>query len=981
MRWKLLLSCFGWLMTEMTEAQVYSFISYTPRDGLVNSRVKSAFQDSRGRMYFITYGGLSIYDGNRFINYSQNNGLCNNVVNDVFEAAPDSILVAVNTQNLNAWVNGHMDTLHTRDGYCPTINKFLKSVDGHLYVIADEGLYVFANRVFTKLPLQYASEGNDIHYLSSIIEYNNYFLISTWAGSEKARLLLYDKKTGRVTDVNTRSESYSLVQNKYTRQILVTTKEGIMVLDSNSLMNGKILLTEFHVAGLPGGVYQAVFNNENQLCFFNNAALVIPRVSGNYTSIIATNGLPVNNILDVFIDREDNKWIITDGSGILKLADTRIGAINQLDDGKKINAIAMDFDSSGLWFYDKLSARLIRYDDERFSGFNLPLSVIDYGILLKGENVFCINEHKVFFLKKKEMNIGNLHLVCTLDNPALFPGRPVSDAHGYLHMNTWGKENSSVLSISPEGKKYVYPLGNYVDEIAVDNQDHVWVISRGTPLQSYLISPGPDSCLRFIHDYKNELPPIAARSITLDNAGHVIIGSRDQGIFILNFRGTRLLSVKNISVKDGLTDDFIYSVACDKFNNIWVGSQSGLDILHPDGQGFFVDNITRNNNIFETILSIKTNAAGDGFARCIEGNILHVINLANNMPAAEPELFVSSVLVNDKPVYPRSSSLQLSHSENSISFSVAAPSFFDEHAVLYSYRLQGSNNNWSTPSHQSVFNFLNLFPGHYTLHVRAVFPAHRHADKEMSYSFFIRPAWYQTWLFRIIAGLLAIGMMIAGIRFYYRRRLERERTLLEKQQAVEKERTRIAMDMHDDLGAGLSRIKFLSETIGIKKQQQQPIEEDIGKIREYSHDMIDKMGEIVWALNEKNDTLSDLLAYTRAYATEYLMQNGIALSVQLPDVFPEKFVTGEFRRNIFLTVKEALHNVVKHAAATRVSMDIRIGQQLAITLADNGTGLDETKLRPFSSGMMNMKNRIAEIGGTLKIETNKGTLVHLSVPL
>jgi signal transduction histidine kinase len=79
--------------------------------------------------------------------------------------------------------------------------------------------------------------------------------------------------------------------------------------------------------------------------------------------------------------------------------------------------------------------------------------------------------------------------------------------------------------------------------------------------------------------------------------------------------------------------------------------------------------------------------------------------------------------------------------------------------------------------------------------------------------------------------------------------------------------------MHDDLGSGLSRIKFLSETIGIKKHQLQPIEEDINKIRQYSHEMIDKMGEIVWALNEKNDSLTDLLSYTRSYTVEYLSQN------------------------------------------------------------------------------------------------------------
>src|SRR4029078_2124280 len=110
-------------------------------------------------------------------------------------------------------------------------------------------------------------------------------------------------------------------------------------------------------------------------------------------------------------------------------------------------------------------------------------------------------------------------------------------------------------------------------------------------------------------------------------------------------------------------------------------------------------------------------------------------------------------------------------------------------------------------------------------------------------------------------------------------KLEIQKSILEKRQAVEKERTRIATDMHDDLGAGLSRIKFLSETIGIKKQQMHPFEEDIVKIREYSHEMIDKMGEIVWALNEKNDSISDLLSYTRSYAVEYLSQNGICTSI------------------------------------------------------------------------------------------------------
>jgi signal transduction histidine kinase len=145
--------------------------------------------------------------------------------------------------------------------------------------------------------------------------------------------------------------------------------------------------------------------------------------------------------------------------------------------------------------------------------------------------------------------------------------------------------------------------------------------------------------------------------------------------------------------------------------------------------------------------------------------------------------------------------------------------------------------------------------------------------------------------------------------------------------------------------------------------------------------MIDKMGEIVWALNEKNDSLSDLLSYTRAYAMEYLSQNGINCKAELPDQLPSLFVSGEFRRNIFLTIKEALHNVVKHAQATEVTLSVSIHQHLSIRLKDNGTGFDQSHIRPFSNGLQNMKTRVNEIGGHMEIINHSGTLIRLTVPL
>jgi signal transduction histidine kinase len=137
----------------------------------------------------------------------------------------------------------------------------------------------------------------------------------------------------------------------------------------------------------------------------------------------------------------------------------------------------------------------------------------------------------------------------------------------------------------------------------------------------------------------------------------------------------------------------------------------------------------------------------------------------------------------------------------------------------------------------------------------------------------------------------------------------------------------------------------------------------------------------VWALNEKNDSIGSLVAYTRLYAAEYLAQNGIAGNVQTPENFPDVFVTGEVRRNIFLTVKEALHNVVKHANADTVVMNVSLGNNIMITISDNGIGIDRDNIRPFSNGITNMQKRIHEIGGTLEIKNSNGTSVCIEVPI
>jgi len=178
----------------------------------------------------------------------------------------------------------------------------------------------------------------------------------------------------------------------------------------------------------------------------------------------------------------------------------------------------------------------------------------------------------------------------------------------------------------------------------------------------------------------------------------------------------------------------------------------------------------------------------------------------------------------------------------------------------------------------------------------------------------------------------------------------------------------------------LSRIRFLSQSILNKRINDEAISAELKKITSFSDEMSEKMGEIVWALNEKNDTLADLIAYSRSYAVEYLANHNIECEANTPLHLPGTFITGEMRRNIFLSVKECLHNIVKHAGATRVCFAVELKEIMKIVIHDNGKGIDWNNQRAYSNGIGNIKKRMKEINGEVTFLSDHGTKVTLTIP-
>ncbi len=343
-------------------------------------------------------------------------------------------------------------------------------------------------------------------------------------------------------------------------------------------------------------------------------------------------------------------------------------------------------------------------------------------------------------------------------------------------------------------------------------------------------------------------------------------------------------------------------------------------------------------------------------------------------------IYINDILTGFVPNPQETNNISLLYHQNTFSFDFAPITFQNATECSFEYKLQGYDQDWISSGNARYTRYSKIPPGKYTFQLRAIDVNGIISPYTKTLDIEIAKAFWQTTLFRVAMLLIVLLSAWLLLKWYLQHRIRKHKLEFEKQKAVEKERTRIATDMHDDLGAGLSRIKFLSETIGIKKQQQLPIEDDITKIKEYSHEMIDKMGEIVWALNEKNDSLSDLLSYTRAYAVDYLSQSGIHCKADIMENIPDTFVSGEFRRNIYLTVKEALHNIVKHAKAKNVMITITANQQLHVSIKDDGTGFENKNIRPFSNGISNMQKRMAEIKGDFTIITKPGTSIILTAP-
>jgi signal transduction histidine kinase len=531
------------------------------------------------------------------------------------------------------------------------------------------------------------------------------------------------------------------------------------------------------------------------------------------------------------------------------------------------------------------------------------------------------------------------------------------------------------------GKIIQYSLGTTVDQFFITPDNILWAATRTNKLFAIRLNEKTEEYFHLLKVFEKELPRLSPRSIAVDHSGNVWVGSRENGLFCL-FIGKDLVlhSWRQFTMKDGLSDNYISYLQTDHLGNVWAGSSVGLDKVQMSGNSVLIENITRSNNMYQHVTRVQSSANGVTWVLTTAG-VIKLTPAGYIQKNRSTEIFFTRIRAGDHPVSNALSGLTLPFTENDMSFAMAAPTFIDEKQIRFSYLLEGSNTKtWSEPSATPEIRFINLGPGKYTLYVKAIFLNGIYPETATSYTFEILPPWWQTWWFRIALSLVFAGTIVIVVRAHFRSKLRKQTELIERQQAIEKERTRIASDMHDDLGAGLSAIRFLSE-----KVKQNSLTEttrlDADKIASNSNELVEKMNDIIWAMNEKNDSLEDLLFYSRSYAMEYCEDHHIECRVSLPQPVPDLFISGEIRRNVFLTVKECLHNIVKHASASEVFIGFRVDDHLRVHITDNGKGLNSGEMRRAGNGLYNMQKRVSLLKGSFEIKSSNGVTIDFRIPL
>lgn len=386
----------------------------------------------------------------------------------------------------------------------------------------------------------------------------------------------------------------------------------------------------------------------------------------------------------------------------------------------------------------------------------------------------------------------------------------------------------------------------------------------------------------------------------------------------------------------------------------------------------------------EGVVNIDTHEAGPEQSRSIPR--IEFMSVDGNAPVT----LLTGALWS--PASPSTNMFETPTDLRSLDIGFTALDFDAPEEIRFRHKLDGFETEWVDDGGSRTVHYSRLPYGTYRFRVAARIANGPWEEAAEIFAFIVpTPFYFQAWALWLF-GLTAVAFVVGVVRGVSHRRLRVALARLEQQQALERERMRIARDMHDEMGSKLTKISFLSERAKADAEPTGILAGKIESIAQTSRELLQTMDEIVWVVNPHNDTLENLVVYLSHYAVEYFQNTTIECEMRLPHEIPQRPLASEARHNLFLTFEEALNNVLKHSGATTVKVDmIADASAFEAAIADNGIGFDEASLPAHSKpagprrgdGLRNMRQRLGDIGGECLITSRpgNGTIVRMRFPL
>ncbi|MFH1121232.1 MAG: two-component regulator propeller domain-containing protein [Bacteroidota bacterium] len=714
-----------------------------------------------------------------------------------------------------------------------------------------------------------------------------------------------------------------------------------------------------------------------------------------------SKSLPFDLTTCLFIDRNDNLWIGTDGGGVARLdlkqpkfsifplANGDYPLLNDYftrcfyEDER--GRIWFGSQSNGLSIYDPDNYVLTNFRHEPGNSRSIPGNIV--GSILKDRdgNLWVGSSGGISLFNEKEKSFKTI----PVENlPKLFPlvNNFVNKLKQTYNGDILAATSLGIITIRMDKS------GNYKGAY-FKNKGHL--NSQTTDIEEM-----PDkmlyATLRTLGLYQLEqiggeykyvkafLQDFDLLSVRKDEIlpGILWIGS-SKGLIRFN---TVTHAYRLWDEKNGLANNHVYGSLEDADGNIWLSSNKGLSFFNRYDNRFenysFQDGLQSNEFNSQAFYKSETGTFYFGGVRGF--------NWFNpgysGREQIKPSAAITRVEINELPfqkdsLYLVNHTLSVPHNRNDFNFQFAVLDYTRPEANKFRYMLQGWDAGWISTDIASA-RYSNLPPGDYTLRLKGSNTSGIWSNEETLHIRIEAPFWKRRWFIAIIA-LLSLSIIIFTTDSLARMKTNRKLRFLEKKIAVDAERYRISADMHDEIGSGITHIALLSELIQTQQKDGRELRKDIASIATSARSLVQSMSEIIWALNPQNDTLENLLTYSREQSQKYFEPFDVRFDILFPEVVPDIRLSNEQRRNLYLVIREALNNAMKHSGATNIALKLEIIEStLCFNVSDDGTGIGEKPGRPDSNGLRNMRNRMENIGGTICwLQPDKGTTVRFCLNL